>query len=54
MTIDTRLEMKNYNQYDIIREAPKISSLSLAKIDKYDRCRNLIQVKKYYLQIKEE
>ena len=31
-----RLEMENYNQYDIKREATKISALSSGKIDKYE------------------
>ena len=32
-----RLEMKNYNlQYDINREAPKISVLSSGKTDNYE------------------
>ena len=36
-------------QYDINREATKISALSSGKIDKYE-----CQVKKYYLLIKDE
>ena len=37
-------------QYDIDREAAKISALSSGKIDKL----TILQVKKYYLLIKEE
>ena len=36
-------------QYNINREAAKISALSSEKIDKY-----ILQMKKYYLLIKEE
>ena len=35
MTIEIRLEMKDL-QYDINREAAKISALSLGKIDNYE------------------
>ena len=31
-----RLEIKKKLQYDIIREAPKISALSSGKFDKYE------------------
>ena len=50
MTIDDKIKDEKL-QYDINREAAKISALSSGKIDKYDF---IFQVKKYYLVIKEE
>ena len=50
MTIDNMIRDKKV-QYDINREAAKISVLSHGKTDK---CEYLLQVKKYYLLIKEE
>ena len=48
MTIDKIIYEKL--QYDINREAAKISTLSSGKIDNM----NVLQVKKYYLLIREE
>ena len=48
MTIDDKIRDEKL-QYDINREAAKLSALSSGKIDKY-----ILQVKKYYLLIKEE
>ena len=48
MTIDKIIYEKL--QYDINREAAKISALSSGKIDNM----NVLQVKKYYLLIREE
>ena len=48
MTIDGKIRHEKL-QYDINREAAKISVLSSRKIDM-----NFVQVKKYYLLIKEE
>ena len=49
MIIDEKIKNEKL-QYDINREAEKISALSSSKIDKYE----YLQVKKYYSQIKEE
>ena len=49
MTIDDKIRDEKL-QYDINREAAKISALSSGKIDKL----NVLQVKKYYLLIKEK
>ena len=49
MTIDDKIRDEKL-QYGINREAAKISALSSGKIDKL----NVLQVKKYYLLIKEK
>ena len=49
MTIDDEIRYKKL-QYDINREVGKISALSSGKVDKL----NILQVKKYYVLIKEE
>ena len=49
MTIDHKIGDEKL-QYDINKEAAKISALSSGKIHKYE----ILQVKKYYLLIKEE
>ena len=49
MAINEKIRDKKM-QYDINREATKISALSSSKIDKYDT----LQVRKYYLLIKVE
>ena len=49
MTIDDKIRYKKL-QYDINREVGKISALSSGKVDKL----NILQVKKYYVLIKEE
>ena len=46
MTIDDKIRDEKL-QYDVNREAAKISALSFGKTDKYD----ILQVKKYYLLI---
>ena len=46
MTIDDKIRDEKL-QYDVKREAAKISALSFGKTDKYD----ILQVKKYYLLI---
>ena len=48
MTIDDKIKDEKL-QYNINRKAAKISALSSRKIDM-----NFLQVKKYYLLIKEE
>ena len=47
MAIDDKVRVEK-PQYDISREAGKISTLSSGKVDKY------LQVEKYYLLIKVE
>ena len=49
MTIDDKIRDKKL-QFNINIEAAKISALSSGKIDNM----NILQVKKYYLPIKEE
>ena len=49
MAIDDKIRDEKL-QYDINKEAAKISALSSGKIDKHD----ILEVKKYYLLIKEE
>ena len=49
MTIDDKIKDEKL-QYDINREAAKISALSSSKIDEYE----YLQRKKYYVLIKEE
>ena len=49
MSIDDKIKDEKI-QYDIKREAAKISALSSKKNDKL----NILQVKKYYHQIKAE
>ena len=49
MTTDDKIEDEKL-QYDINREARKISVLSPGKIDKHE----YLQAKEYYLLIKEE
>ena len=51
MTIDNKIRDEKL-QYDIIREAAKISALSSGKNDKYEYL--ALQVKKYYFLIKVE
>ena len=49
MTIDDMIRDEKV-QYDIKREAAKISALSSGKTDKYE----FLKVRKYFLLIKEE
>ena len=49
MTINDKIKDEKL-QYDIIREAAKISALSSGKLINM----NFLEVKKYYLQAKEE
>ena len=48
MTIEDQTKDEKL-QYDINREAAKISALSSGKIDKYDM--NILLVKRYYLLV---
>ena len=50
MTIEDQIKDEKV-QYDINREAAKISALSSGKIDKYEYLEEIYLVKKYYRRI---